>query len=42
MMFRTLSDRTTALHVSAGPTLRIGLMYSILTFIFTNVFQGEG
>ena len=41
-MFRTLSDRTTALRVSAGPTLRIGLMYSILTFIFANVFQGEG
>lgn len=42
MMFRTLSDRTTVLRVSVGPTLRIGLLSSILTFIFPNVFQGEG
>ena len=42
MIFRTLSDRTTVLHVSVARTLPIGPKLSMLTFIFANIFEGEG
>lgn len=41
-MFRTLSDRTTILDVSVFCPLAIGPSSSMLTFIFADIFQGEG
>lgn len=42
MMFRTLSDRTTVSHVSLDRRPPMGPLAHMLTFIFANVFQGEG
>lgn len=42
MMFRTLSDRTTVLHVSLDHGSPIDPTWHMLTFIFANIFQCEG